>query len=112
MASEVSGWPSAGANVGAGTMSSSGSGIIERILRWFKPPKLAPRLSSESVLSIARSRAASEGYEADKLQMVTHREIDGRIVWHVSEAAIGAVLLIEVDDQDGDVRFIGRLPGR
>ena len=84
---------------------------IERILRWFKPPKLAPRVPSEGVLSIARSWAASEGYEADKLQMVTHREIDGRIVWHVSEAAIGAVLLIEVDDQDGDVRFIGRLPG-
>jgi hypothetical protein len=83
--------------------------VIERILRWFKPPKLAP---SEGVLSIARSRAASEGYDADKLQMVTHREIDGRIVWHVSEAAIGAVLLVEVDDQDGDVRFIGRLPGR
>jgi hypothetical protein len=112
MGSEISGWPSTGANVGTGTMSSSGAGTIERILRWFKPAKLTPRLSSEGVLSIARSRAATEGYDADKLQMVTHREIDGRIVWHVSEAAIGAMLLVEVDDQDGDVRFIGRLPGR
>ena len=93
-------------------MSSSGAGTIDRILRWLKPAKVTPRLSSESVLSLARVRAASEGYEADKLQMVTHREIDGRIVWHVSEAAIGAVLLVEIDDEDGGIKFIGRLSGR
>jgi hypothetical protein len=34
------------------------------------------------------------------------------MAWHVSEAAVGAVLLVEMHDQDGGVRFIGRLPGR
>ena len=90
-------------------MSSSGAGTIDRLLRWLKPANVTPRLSPESVLSLARARAASAGYEADKLQMVS---IDGRIVRHVSEAAIGAVLLVEIDDEDGGMTFIGRLSGR
>jgi hypothetical protein len=86
--------------------------VLERLSRWFRPVKLVPRLTSENVLALARARAASEGYDPDQLHMVTYREVDGRIVWHVSEPAIGAVLLVEIDDMDGGVRFIGRLPGR
>lgn len=112
MASEVPGRPSAGAGVGPGTMNASGSGLLERLSRWLMPAKLTTRLSPESVLARARERATRDGYQADQLQMVTHRKVNGRIVWHVSEPAIGAVLVVEIDDTDGDVKFIGRLPGR
>jgi len=44
--------------------------------------------------------------------MVTHREVDGRIRWHVSEAAVGSVLLVEIDDESGTVNFIRRVSGR
>lgn len=112
MGSEVSVWAGTGTDVGAGTMSLAAVGLLQRLSRWFKPVKLIPRLSSEQVLSLARARAASEGYDAEKLHVVTHRDVDGRIIWHVSEAAIGAVLLVEVADAEGEVTFIGRMPGR
>jgi hypothetical protein len=93
-------------------MNLVSAGLFERLTRLFRPAKRVPRLSSESALALARSRAASEGYDPEKLQMVTHREVDGRLQWHVSEAAVGGVLLVEIDDENGGVNFIGRLPGR
>jgi hypothetical protein len=86
--------------------------IFERLTRLFRPAKRVPRLSSESGLALARARAASEGYDPDKLQMVTDREVDGRIQWHISEAAVGGVLLVEIDDENGSANFTLRLPGR
>jgi hypothetical protein len=89
-----------------------GAGILARLRRWVYPDQREPRLSSDVVLALARSQAASEGYDPHQLQMVSHREVDGRIVWHVSEAATGGVLLVEIEDEDGRVRSIGRLQGR
>jgi hypothetical protein len=44
--------------------------------------------------------------------MVTHREVDGRIRRHVSEVAVESVLVVEIDDESGTVKFIRRVSGR
>jgi hypothetical protein len=86
--------------------------ILGRVARWFKSSTATPRLSAATALDLARAKAMSEGYDPQALQMVTHREVDGRIRWHVSEAAVGSVLLVEIDDESGTVNFIRREPGR
>jgi hypothetical protein len=71
-----------------------------------------PRLSAANALDVARARATLEGHDPLTLQVVTHREVDGRILWHVSEAAVGSVLLVEIDDESGTINVIRRVSGR
>jgi len=98
--------------MGRGSVKGAAAAFLGRVARWFGSSAATPRLSAAHALELARARATSEGYDPQTLQMVTHREVDGRIRWHVSEAAVGSVLLVEIDDESGTVNFIRRAPGR
>jgi hypothetical protein len=44
--------------------------------------------------------------------MITHKMVDGRLFWYVTEPAIGSVLIVEVDDEAAQATFVERYDGR
>ena len=68
------------------------------------------RLSRDEVLSLARAALVEPGAERLTMTMVIER--DGALIWCVSEAAIGSVLEVEIDDGSGRVLRAGRRGGR
>lgn len=64
-------------------------------------PQVATRLSADEAVALARAGAG--GANIDTLNMATVEVRDGHPVWVVSEAAIGSVQVVEVDDATGAV---------
>jgi hypothetical protein len=86
-------------------------GFYERLTRWLrgaKRPVLVSKLSESETIQIAQA-AASADPDARALTLATSAIRDGRIVWSVSQAAIGNVLVVEVDDETGTVVSVRRV---
>ena len=85
----------------------------ERIGRWLRPrERVRSRLSEEDALRLAKGHANAAGYDGADLQMITRQVRDGRLVWQVSKPAIGSNLVIEIDDERGEVTSSVRVTGR
>ena len=87
------------------------SGFYERLigcLRGTKGSVSVAKLSESQAIQIAPA-AASADRDARALTIATRAMKDGRIVWNVSEAAIGNVLVVEVDDETGTAMSVRRV---
>ena len=82
-------------------------GLIEW-LRGTKGPASVAKLSEFEAIQIAQTAAAPNS-DAPALTLATRAVKDGRIVWSVSEAAIGNVLVVEVDDETSNVVSVRRV---
>ena len=81
------------------------------IKRWFDfvVGRIEPisSLTANEALQIARTHASS-ATEAERLQMALLAEEDGKKIWVVSEAAVGNVAFVEIDDATGELLRKGR----
>lgn len=79
-------------------------GLLER---WFGRQTVSTRLSILEAIAIAR--AALPEAERDLLETATPCVVDQRTVWVVSQAAIGHVLVVQIDDETGNVSSARRV---
>ena len=70
------------------------------------PP--AARLSESQAIEIARAAAFAEWGQRE-LTLATRAMKDGRIIWSVSEPAIGSVLVVDIDDETATALAIRRM---
>ena len=85
--------------------------LYDRLLAWFKGPTPtvpAAKLSESEVLKIAQV-AASTMDGQPQLTIVTRGLKERRVVWSVSEPAIGSVLVIDIDDETETVVSVLRV---
>ena len=84
--------------------------IYERVIAWLRGTEApsASNLSEAQAVQIAQAAAVAERKLAP-LIMATRHVRDGRLIWSVSEAAIGNVLVVEVDDETGTVLAVRRV---
>jgi hypothetical protein len=78
--------------------------VINRLLNYLQrflsgDPPIVTRLSADEAIALARAGLAHN----DNLNMASAHVRDGQTVWFVSEAAIGSVQVVEVDDATGAV---------
>lgn len=86
-------------------------GIWSAFVRWVRAPETPPppsRLTREQAVAIARG-AVPPGQDPERLVMPHCWQRDGRLIWTVSEAAIGSVLNVDVDDATGEVLAVRRV---
>jgi hypothetical protein len=88
------------------------SAFWEHVRRWLRRERAASRMSEGDALHLAREHARAAGYDASDLQMITRQMRDGRVVWQVSRPVIGSNLVIEIDDERGEVITCVRVSGR
>jgi hypothetical protein len=85
--------------------------FYDRLIAWLRgtgAPSPVSNLSESQAIQIAQAAAAATG-KTGSLTMATRHVRDGRLVWHVSEAAIGSVLVVDVDDETATVIAVRRV---
>lgn len=85
--------------------------FYEQLIEWLrgtKRPLSVAKLSEFEAIQIAQT-AAAPNRDAPALTLATRAVKNGRIVWSVSEAAIGNVLVVEVDDETSNVVSVRRV---
>lgn len=86
--------------------------LRDLLRRWLgRPEAVRTRLSYDEAVAIARE--AARGHQmAEELQMTVVNERAGRPIWTVTAAVIGSNLVVEIDDETGQVLEVRRVPGR
>lgn len=84
--------------------------LFDRLIAWMRGSAKTPsaNLSEGKVLRIASVAASSAGASRE-LTLASRSTRDGRIVWSVSEAAIGSVLVVDIDDETATVLAVRRV---
>jgi len=85
--------------------------LTNRLMAWLRGTVIdapAARLSESQAIEIARAAAFPE-WGQRQLTMATRAVKDGRIIWSVSEPAIGSVLVVDIDDVTASAVAIRRV---
>jgi hypothetical protein len=86
--------------------------MLEKLLNWLRAaqPRPEPRLTSDQVEAIAR--AALPDWPMPLVAQEATSDEDGRIVWVVTSASIGAGKTVRIADDSGSILEIIDRPGR